>query len=93
MPFIKHDELELWESYKTVKVGDEWRFIKTASGVAHNEMVKKGETATAAGIVAIQPGALSILSYWSMTLKLGLTPAHLDELAALFGLPIRDSND
>ena len=79
---------------KFVKVGGQWRFVLFGvfDDTKHSDMVKPGETATAAGLLGLSQNYANyalMLDDYSMTLKVGIGEDDYKELEALLGKRIK----
>ena len=75
--------------YKYVNVNGKYHFTSGGYGGSHANLVDPGETAISAGTISYQPelGYWSMVSPYSMTLKVGAIEADYAELTKILGVP------
>ncbi len=74
--------------FKFVKVGSEFRYTELDTyGLQHNQLLQKGEKATAAGVVTAHTCGVKLTSNWSSTLKMNSGHEDLEDIAKELDLP------
>jgi hypothetical protein len=78
--------------YKFVQVNKgEIRFVESSlHGPRHIDLVNKGETATAAGLVSIFEGFWKFADRFSTSLRIGCTDSIIPILTGIIGKPYKE---
>lgn len=75
--------------YKFVRVGDDYRFVRLTFYETHASLLQDGETADAAGTIAINQKDWYVMDPGSTTLRVGMDPACFDFLNNHLDRPLR----
>jgi hypothetical protein len=77
-------------TYKFVRIGDEYRFVKIDWHCAsHRHMVGETEVADSAGSIRVYGDSWSVADLFSMSLNVGMSSCDDDRITALLGRPRR----
>lgn len=83
-----HQEGEYIQTYKFVKVNEQYRFLDNSD--KHSSVVQEGETAEAAGTIFEYKDRWKLYQSYSSTLQIGCGEEHIKELEPIIGKSFKD---